>query len=124
MLIQPVGEAPRRAAQLAAVVNAVLAVGSGLARHVLVYRTVTEATAQGEGGRQGIGMGGLHGAGGNLGVVRGGGHDLEPSDEIGEIGEVADHEQLRVARHRQVRLHDDPADPVKRVVQFEYMGGS
>jgi acetyl-CoA acetyltransferase len=46
------------AAQLAAVVNAVLAVGSGLARHVLVYRTVTEATAQGEGGRQGIGIGG------------------------------------------------------------------
>jgi acetyl-CoA acetyltransferase len=45
-------------AQLAAVVNAVMAVGAGLARHVLVYRTVTESTAQGEGGRQGIGMGG------------------------------------------------------------------
>ena len=39
-------------------VNAVLAVGAGLARHVLVYRTVTEATGQGGGGRQGIGMGG------------------------------------------------------------------
>jgi acetyl-CoA acetyltransferase len=50
------------AAQLAAVVNAVLAVGSGLARHVLVYRTVTEATAQGQGGRQGIGIGGGGGA--------------------------------------------------------------
>ncbi len=45
-------------AQLQAVVNAVLAVGAGLARHVLVYRTVTEATGQGGGGRQGIGMGG------------------------------------------------------------------
>ena len=46
------------AAQLAAIVNAVLAVGAGLARHVLVWRTVTESTAQGEGGRQGIGIGG------------------------------------------------------------------
>jgi acetyl-CoA acetyltransferase len=46
------------AAQLAAVVNAVMAVGSGLARHVLVYRTVTEATEQGSGGRQPIGAGG------------------------------------------------------------------
>ncbi len=46
------------AAQLAAVVNAVMAVGAGLARHVLVYRTVTESSAQGEGGRQGIGIGG------------------------------------------------------------------
>ncbi|MBS1848043.1 MAG: thiolase family protein [Actinobacteria bacterium] len=45
-------------AQLAAVVNAVLAVGAGLANHVLVYRTVTEASAQGAGGRAGIGVGG------------------------------------------------------------------
>jgi acetyl-CoA acetyltransferase len=45
-------------AQLQAVVNAVMAVSMGLARHVLVYRTVTEATAQGSGGRQGIGVGG------------------------------------------------------------------
>jgi acetyl-CoA acetyltransferase len=45
-------------AQLGAVVNAVLAVGAGLANHVLVYRTVTEATAQGSGGRAGIGVGG------------------------------------------------------------------
>ncbi|MGH9274872.1 MAG: thiolase family protein, partial [Acidimicrobiales bacterium] len=51
------------AAQLAAVVNAVLAVGAGLARHVLVYRTVTESSAQGEGGRQGIGIGGGGGGG-------------------------------------------------------------
>lgn len=45
------------AAQLAAVVNAVMAVGAGLANHVLVYRTVTEASAQGGGGRSGIGVG-------------------------------------------------------------------
>src|SRR5271166_2733875 len=44
-------------AQLQAVVNAVMAVSVGLARHVLVYRTVTEATAQGSGGRPGIGVG-------------------------------------------------------------------
>jgi acetyl-CoA acetyltransferase len=50
------------AAQLAAVINAVLAVSAGLARHVLVYRTVTEASAQGSGGRQGIGLGGGGGA--------------------------------------------------------------
>jgi acetyl-CoA acetyltransferase len=55
-------------AQLQAVVNAVLAVGAGLARHVLVYRTVTEATEQGRGGRQGIGLGG-----GGGGVPRMGG---------------------------------------------------
>jgi acetyl-CoA acetyltransferase len=41
--------------QLRAVFAACLAVAAGLARHVLVYRTVTESTAQGEGGRQGIG---------------------------------------------------------------------
>jgi acetyl-CoA acetyltransferase len=52
------------AAQLAAVVNAVMAVGAGLAHHVLVYRTVTESTEQGAGGRQGIGIGGGGGGGG------------------------------------------------------------
>lgn len=45
-------------AQLQAVVNAVMAVSMGLARHVLVYRTVTESTAQGTGSRPGIGVGG------------------------------------------------------------------
>jgi acetyl-CoA acetyltransferase len=60
------------AAQLAAVVNAVLAVSAGLARHVLVYRTVTESTEQGSGGRQGIGIGGGAGGGGG-GVPRMGG---------------------------------------------------
>ena len=44
-------------AQLQAIVNAVMAVSTGLARHVLVYRTVTEATAQGHGRRSGIGVG-------------------------------------------------------------------
>jgi acetyl-CoA acetyltransferase len=54
------------AAQLAAIVNAVMAVGAGLATHVLVYRTVTEASAQGAGGRQGIGSGGGAGIGGSM----------------------------------------------------------
>jgi acetyl-CoA acetyltransferase len=58
------------AAQLAAVVNAVLAVSAGLARHVLVYRTVTESTEQGSGGRQGIGIGGAAGGGGGGGAPR------------------------------------------------------
>ena len=44
-------------------IAACLAVGAGLARHVLVYRTVTESTAQGAGGRQGIGGGGGGGGG-------------------------------------------------------------
>lgn len=56
------------AAQMAAVINAVLAVGAGLARHVLVYRTVTESSEQGAGGRQGIGMGVGGGGGGGRGV--------------------------------------------------------
>jgi acetyl-CoA acetyltransferase len=43
--------------QLQAVVNAMMAVAAGLARHVLVYRTVTESTAQGTGGRPPIGAG-------------------------------------------------------------------
>jgi acetyl-CoA acetyltransferase len=45
-------------AQIQAVINAVTAVSMGLARHVLVYRTVTESTAQGSGSRTGIGVGG------------------------------------------------------------------
>ncbi len=47
-----------------AVHTAALAVAAGLARHVLVYRTVTEGSAQGTGGRQGIGGGG--GGGGSV----------------------------------------------------------
>ncbi len=49
------GEGP---GQIRAVMAACLAVAAGLARHVLVYRTVTEGSAQGTGGRQGIGGGG------------------------------------------------------------------
>lgn len=53
-------------AQIQAVINAVMAVGAGLARHVLVYRTVTEATGQGTGGRKPISAGG----GGASGMVQ------------------------------------------------------
>ena len=59
------GEGP---GQMRAVIAACLAVGAGLARHVLVYRTVTEGTAQGKGGRQGIGGGG--GGGGGRAALR------------------------------------------------------
>lgn len=48
---------PEGAAQFAPIIDAVAAVATGFAKHVLVYRTVTEATAQ-KGGRSGIGMGG------------------------------------------------------------------
>lgn len=48
---------PEGAAQLAPIIDAIAAVAGGYARHVLVYRTVTEATMQ-VGGRSGIGMGG------------------------------------------------------------------
>jgi len=56
------------AGQMRAVISASLAVAAGLARHVLVYRTVTEGSAQGTGGRQGIG-----GSGGGGSVPRFGG---------------------------------------------------
>ena len=48
---------PEGAAQYAPIIDAVLAVAAGFARHVLVYRTVTEASAQ-KGGRSGIGLDG------------------------------------------------------------------
>ena len=51
------------AGQMRAVISAALAVAAGLARHVLVYRTVTEGSAQGTGGRQGIGGTGEGGSG-------------------------------------------------------------
>ncbi|HVM40108.1 MAG TPA: thiolase family protein, partial [Acidimicrobiia bacterium] len=44
--------------QLGSVVNACMAVACGLARHVLCFRTVWEATAQGGGGRASVTMGG------------------------------------------------------------------
>jgi acetyl-CoA acetyltransferase len=53
-------------AQLGAVTKAVMAVAFGLARHVVVYRTVTESTAQGAGGRGGIGMPSGAGASGRI----------------------------------------------------------
>ncbi|MDH6242741.1 thiolase family protein [Mycobacterium sp. OTB74] len=56
---------PEGPAQLQAIVNAVMAVATGLARHVLVYRTVTEATAQGNAPRAGLGVG-TSGVGGDL----------------------------------------------------------
>ena len=54
------GEGP---GQMRAVITACLAVAAGLAKHVLVYRTVSESTAQGSGGRQGIGGSGGGGGG-------------------------------------------------------------
>jgi acetyl-CoA acetyltransferase len=54
------------AGQMRAVHTAALAVAAGLARHVLVYRTVTEGSAQGTGGRQGIGGAGSGGGGGGV----------------------------------------------------------
>lgn len=64
------GAGPEGPAQLSAVTNAVMAVSAGLARHVLVYRTVTEGSAQGDGGRASIGMG-APGPGGAPGRVGG-----------------------------------------------------
>lgn len=43
--------------QLGAVVDAMLAVAAGLARHVLVWRSLWEGSAQGSGGRRGYGAG-------------------------------------------------------------------
>jgi acetyl-CoA acetyltransferase len=58
-------------AQLSAVINAIAAVSTGLARHVLVYRTVTEGTAQGAGGRGGIGLRPGETSGGGVGTLTG-----------------------------------------------------
>ncbi|HVN37363.1 MAG TPA: thiolase family protein [Myxococcota bacterium] len=51
-----------RPGQLGCVIDACAAVACGYARHVLCFRSVWEGTAQGKGGRAGIGVGG--GAGG------------------------------------------------------------
>ena len=48
---------PEGPAQISPVITASLAVAAGLARHVLVYRTVSEATAAADTGRLGIGAG-------------------------------------------------------------------
>ena len=57
------------AGQLGSVITAVGAIAAGFAKHVLCFRTVWEASAQGAGGRRGIGTGG----GGGSGVPRFGG---------------------------------------------------
>lgn len=49
---------PELPGQLGAVINACMAVATGLARHVLCFRTVWESTAQGGGRRAGIGTAG------------------------------------------------------------------
>ncbi len=52
--------------QLGSVVNACMAVATGLATHVLCFRSVWEATAQGKSGRSGIGVGSGGGGGGGF----------------------------------------------------------
>jgi len=49
---------PEQPGQLGSVINACMAVATGLASHVLCFRTVWESTAQGGGRRKGIGGGG------------------------------------------------------------------
>ena len=49
---------PETAGQLGSVITAAAAIAAGLAKHVLCFRTVWESTAQGGGGRRGIGTGG------------------------------------------------------------------
>jgi acetyl-CoA acetyltransferase len=58
--------------QLGAVINAIAAVATGLANHVLCFRTVWEATAQGDKGRSAV-MPGIGGGGGGSGGFRAGG---------------------------------------------------
>jgi acetyl-CoA acetyltransferase len=55
--------------QLGSVINAVAAVAAGLARHVVCFRTVTEASAQGDKGRSSVTVGG---GGAGSGVRMGG----------------------------------------------------
>jgi acetyl-CoA acetyltransferase len=52
--------------QLGSVVNAIAAVATGLCRHVLCFRTVTEASAQGDQGRAAVTMGAGGGGGGRM----------------------------------------------------------
>lgn len=58
--------------QLGSVINAVAAVATGLANHVVCFRTVTEASAQGDQGRSSVTLGGGGGRGGGGGVRMGG----------------------------------------------------
>lgn len=59
--------------QLGSVINACLAVSAGLATHVLCFRTVWEATAQGDKGRSSVMPGMSSGGGGGRGGIRMGG---------------------------------------------------
>jgi acetyl-CoA acetyltransferase/uncharacterized OB-fold protein len=59
--------------QLGSVVTACAAVAAGYARHVLCFRTVTEASAQGDAGRASVTMGGGLGGASQSGGVRIGG---------------------------------------------------
>ncbi len=54
---------PEQPGQLGSVIEAITAVACGLANHVLCFRTVWESTAQGGGGRKGIGAAGGGGKG-------------------------------------------------------------
>jgi acetyl-CoA acetyltransferase len=65
-----------RPGQLGAVIDACMAVATGVANHVLCFRSVWEGTAQGKGGRAGIGVG--DGGGGGRGF-RASGHTMEYS---------------------------------------------
>ncbi len=67
---------PELPGQLGSVIDACLAVACGLARHVLCFRSVWESTAQGEGGRAGIGLDGI-GKGGSGKRPRTGGGMME-----------------------------------------------
>ena len=58
--------------QLGSVINACLAVSAGLCNHVLCFRTVWEATAQGDKGRSAVMPGGRSGGGGGGGFRMGG----------------------------------------------------
>ena len=55
-----------RPGQLGCVIDACAAVAAGYARHVLCFRSVWEGTAQGKGGRSGIGVGGGGSGGGGF----------------------------------------------------------
>ncbi len=57
---------PETSGQLGSVITACAAVAAGYARHVLCFRSVWESSAQGGGGRRGIGGGGNGRAGGFL----------------------------------------------------------
>ena len=55
---------PEAPGQLGSVIDAIAAVACGFAKHVLCFRTVWESTAQGGGGRPGIGTSGAGGGAG------------------------------------------------------------